>query len=90
MSVSHEKIVDLIGTVDGANRNFTTPAPFVTGTIKSIINGVVYESTDDNYGFTEVSSSEIQLNTAPKSWYKLQLFMQEAEMQGSPFHPSEL
>lgn len=89
MSVSHEKIVDLIGEVNGVNRNFTTPAEFIAGTERLIVNGVLYTEDDAYFGWTRVSSTEIQLTTAPQSGWGLQLFMQEAEMQGSPFGPGE-
>lgn len=90
MAVSHEKIVDLVGTIDGVNKDFTTPSPFIAGTIKVKVNGVTYAASDDYFGFTEVGNQQINMVTAPKSWYTMQAFYSEAEMQGSPFHPTEL
>lgn len=90
MAVSHEKVVNLVGVCDGSNKSFTTPAPFISGTVKAIINGVTYPATDEWGGFTENGDQQLDFTNAPKSWYKMQAFMQEAEMQGSPFHPTEL
>lgn len=90
MGITHEKIENLIGVVDGLNTTFTTPSPFVSGTLKVIVNGLVYDSSDDYFGWTEVNEEEITMLNAPLTGYVLQAFYQEAEPQGSPFHPSEL
>lgn len=93
----HEsKIVPLIGTPDGAMRDYVTPTAFVTGTIKVIWNGVVFEPTDDRRGWTEVSDNVIRFGTAPKVGDELSCFYQElstvpgiGNVMGSPFHPSD-
>ena len=89
MAISHEKVVDLAGDVNGVNRNFTTAAPFIAGTERAIVNGVLYHESDLYFGWTRISTTEIQFVKAPAIGTGLQLFMQEAEPQGSPFHPSE-
>lgn len=90
MGITHEKIVTLIGTIDGVNRTFTTPSPFTAGTIRLIINGLIYSASDDYFGWSEVNDEQIDMFNAPPTGYILQAFYQEAEPQGSPFHPSEL
>lgn len=90
MAVSHEKIVDLVGDVNGSNKSFTTPAPFISGTVRAVINGLIYPSTDEWGGFVEVGDQQLDFLVAPKDGYKMQAFMQEAEAQGSPFHPTEV
>jgi len=89
VAVSHEKIVDLIGEVNGVNKNFTTPAEFIAGTERAIVNGVLYHESDLYFGWSRISTTEIQFAKAPQAGWGLQLFMQEAEMQGSPFGPGE-
>lgn len=89
MSVSHEKIVKLTGDVNGVNRNFTTPAPFIAGSESVEVNGVMYPQDDSYFGWSRISSTEIQMLNAPQTGWGMRIFYQEAEPQGSPFGPGE-
>lgn len=89
MAVSHEKFVALIGDVNGVNRNFTTSAPLIAGTERAFINGVMYPEDDGFFGWIRISTTEVQFFNAPQTGWDMRLFIQEAEPQGSPFHPDE-
>lgn len=90
-------IVPLSGTVDGANTTFTTPSKYVSGTIKLIINGQVYEPNEDDYGWSETDDETIEINTAPLTGDVVQAFYKDKDslhegtafdnVKGSPFHP---
>lgn len=90
MGITHEKIVGLIGVVDGVNQDFTTPSIYIFGTLSVIVNGVIYDSSHPYYGWTEVDETSVQLTTAPETGSRIQAFYQEAEPQGSPFSPTEV
>lgn len=89
-------IRELAGIVDGVNRTFTTPSKYVTGTIKVVWNGQVYEDTDDRTGWTEIDDETIELTEAPLVDDVLQAFYQDKDSQhlgldsvvGSPFDPN--
>jgi hypothetical protein len=85
--VSTEQIRRLSGTVDGVNKNFTTPTPYVATSLRLIRNGQVYEADDSTFGWTEVSTTEIQLLEAPIAGEVLQGFYSELRSLGSPFDP---
>lgn len=90
-------IATLNGTIDGANKTFTTPSRYVTGTIVLIINGQVYKQNEDDYGWSEIDDSTIEINTAPLTGDVVQAFYKDLDTQhegtsfdnvkGSPFHP---
>jgi len=88
MSDFAEIIRSLSGTVDGANKDFTTPAPYVAGTIRVIVNGIVYPPDDTQWGYSELDDTTIRMTTAPLSGYTMQAFYREQIAEGSPFHPS--
>ena len=81
-------ITELTGTVNGVNATFTTPTVYRTGTIRPIINGVVYPQADDDWGCTEVDEETITLNTAPETGYLVQAFYEEAVSIGLPVDPN--
>ena len=80
-----ETISQLIGTVDGANRNFTIVERFELGTPRAIVNGVVYEPSDEYFGYVELNSYTIRFAHAPKVGFRLQLFYRVAVAEGTPF-----
>lgn len=82
-----EVIRNLEGTVDGANRDFSTPTKFVLGTFRAIVNGSVYAPDDDDWGFQEMSEYTIRFNTAPKVGFDLQGYYREPVVDGSPIGP---
>jgi len=90
VGITHEKIVELVGVVDGANQDFTTPSVYILGTFRLIVNGIIYASDHPYYGWTEVDNTTIQTVTPPEAGSLMQGFYQEAEPQGSPFHPTEV
>jgi hypothetical protein len=89
-------IRNLVGVTDGANRTFTTPTKYVSDSIKIIINGQLYEDSDDNFGWTEIDDETIELTIAPINGDILQAFYQDKESGhliftgaiGSPFDPN--
>lgn len=97
MTYYHEsKITPLIGTPDGSMRDFATVTAFVSGTIKVIWNGVVFEPGDDRRGWTEISDHVIRFLIAPKVGDEMACFYQElstvpgiGNVKGSPFHPTD-
>lgn len=86
----------LIGTVDSANKAFTTPSRFVTDSIRVMVNGQVYEPDDDNYGWTETGDQSIEFDNPPWVNDILQAFYQDLDTEGislqnvvgSPFDPT--
>lgn len=87
--MSRSLIVDLTGTCNGINRNFTVPSAYVTETGKLIVNGVVYAADDGYWGFEEIDpdAGTIRTTTAPPSGTEMQFFYEEQELTGTPFHP---
>lgn len=88
MSNFAEVIRDLSGTVDGANTDFTTSTPYVAGTIRVFVNGILYSPSDTQWGYTELDDTTIRMTTAPLSGYTMQAFYREQIAEGSPFHPT--
>lgn len=89
-----EKLSPLEG--DGVNRQFSTPTPFQTGSIRVFVNGKVYESDHPIFGWVEITSSLIELVVAPKSGDYMEAFYRDEtgifggdEVIGSPFAPGE-
>lgn len=80
-----EVIKALNGTVDGVNTDFTVPTQYVLGTIRVIVNGVVYSPSDTQWGYTELNDTTIRMKTAPLAGFKMQAFYREPKAQGSPF-----
>jgi len=88
MSGSFEVIRDLAGDVNGVNKDYTSPTPFVLGTARAIVNGAPYSPSDDQWGYTELDDTTIRMNNAPKTGFIMQLFYREQIAEGSPFHPT--
>jgi len=98
-SYRESKIVDLIGTVDGANDTFTTPANFFLGSLKAIWNGAVYDKDDPVRGWDEPNSFTVVFFTPPQVGDELQCFYLEQDpsdtlsslidVKGSPVAPSQ-
>jgi len=80
-------IFDVTGDVDGVNRNFTTPTPYLAGTLRGVVNGLIYPVDDDNFGITEISDTEFQFNVAPKTGFRIQAFYGDIPVVGSPYDP---
>lgn len=96
MVLYNSKLVPLIGTVDSVNKGFSTPTRFVAGSIKVMVNGQVYEPSDDNYGWSETSDQSIEFANPPWVNDILQAFYQDLDSEGvslqnvvgSPFDPT--
>lgn len=58
-------IDELSGTIDGVNKVFTTPAAYKTGSVVIFINGQLKRRDDDD-GWTELGSNQIELKEAPR------------------------
>ncbi|PNX51459.1 MAG: hypothetical protein BV456_03085 [Thermoplasmata archaeon M8B2D] len=95
MSLYNSVLEKLNGTIDGVNKSFETPTKFVSGTIKIVVNGQIYEPDDENFGWIETSDSSIDLETAPIDGDILQAFYQDLDTEhlglnnviGTPFDP---
>jgi len=81
-------IKNLSGTVDSNNRVFTTPSAYVTGSLRGIIEGVVYKIDHASWGYDELSSTSIRFKVAPTTGFSVQAFYVESESTGSPFDPN--
>ena len=97
MAVSYDSVIKALnGSIDGVNKTFTTDTPFVSGILRVIVNGQVYESDDDGYGWSEIDESTIQMDVAPLESDLLQAFYQDKDSEhvslenvlGSPFDPN--
>jgi hypothetical protein len=96
MTSYNSKVVALAGTVDGANKTFTTPNRYVAGTLRLVLNGQVYEADDDRKGWVEINDTTIELDQAPRVGGVLQAFYQNMDsgsfgldqVVGSPFDPT--
>jgi len=75
------------GTVDGVNRDFTTPTSFLSGSLRLIRNGIFYDPSDDVFGWTETGANSIRLTEAPEAGESLQAFYTELKSQGGPTDP---
>jgi len=53
---------EAIGDIDGVNKTFTTSYPFLSETIRVLLNGLELRSPDD---YVIIDSSTFQLNYAP-------------------------
>lgn len=96
MAYYNSVLVVLAGSVDGVNRVFTTPSRFVSASVRAVVNGQVYESDDDNYGWTELTDQTIEFTNAPLTGDVVQAFYQDLQsehpdllnVRGSPFDPN--
>ena len=84
-----ETIQTLIGTIDGANTDFTVPTQFELGSTRGIVNGLTYEPGDEQWGHSELNETTVRFVNAPKVGFRLQMFYREPIAEGSPHHPSD-
>lgn len=87
MSLSREQIKQLAGFVDGSNRDFTTYEPYEAGSMRPIINGVIYDPLDSHFGLVETSDTAVRFNVAPLAGWHVAAFYREKVLSGSPYHP---
>lgn len=97
--IRESSIRALAGTTNGINKVFTSPTEYQAGSFRLVLNGQVYEPTDDVFGWTETGTNEVTLTTAPRAGDVLQAFYRDYtgvevaptdEVVGSPFYPGEL
>jgi hypothetical protein len=62
---------NLAGTIDGVNKVFTTPSPYVADTVALWVNGVLLAGPLDN-GFIELGGDQIEIKVAPQPGDTLQ------------------
>jgi hypothetical protein len=81
---------------DGVTRIFSTTSPYESGSLRVIVNGVIYPADDDCYGYVETSTTTIELNIAPLQGDHMQAFFRDEDsifggdqVSGSPFGPGE-
>lgn len=85
---NYSEVVHLaIGDVDGVNDEFGTPTDYTAGSLRSIVNGAIYDPSDDQYGITELTSNTFRINTPPKVGFVLQVLYREIPVVGSPWDP---
>lgn len=81
---------------DGVLRQFATPTPYRSGSIRVFVNGIVYPPDDPIFGWVEINSTTIELVVAPRTGDFMQAFYRDEtgifggdEIVGSPFAPGE-
>lgn len=97
MAYWNSVLVELIGNVNNVNMTFETPTKYVSGSIRVIWNGQVYDPNDVRKGWFEVDENTIELASAPRTGDILQAFYSESESEhvgldnviGTPFNPEE-
>lgn len=82
-----EAIKTLVEAPDGARVTFTTPERFVAGTFRLIRNGLLYQSSDDRFGWSEVDSHTVTLLEAPEADEVLQGIYTVLTSEGWSFDP---
>jgi hypothetical protein len=75
------------GTIDGVNDEFGTPTDYDSGSLRAIVNGAIYDPSDEQYGLTELTGNTFRLNTPPKAGFILQVSYREIPVVGSPYDP---
>ena len=85
---NYSEVVHLAtGTIDGVADEFGTPTDYDAGSLHAIVNGAMYDPSDDQYGITELTSNTFRINTPPKVGFVLQVFYREIPVVGSPTDP---
>ena len=79
---------------------FQTPTKYVSGSFRLVVNGSIYESDDEDFGWVELTNEiQVTITTAPRVKDVLQGFYQDQDVsgqlglddvKGSPFHPTNL
>jgi hypothetical protein len=95
MAYYDSRVLELSGVVNGSNTTFTTPTAYVTGSIRIIVNGLFYEEDDDEYGWSEIDGTTIQMDNAPLTGDTIQAFYLDEDSEhegqdifiGSPVDP---
>ena len=70
------KVTDPVGTVNGSNRDFSTPSQYASGTLFVLVNGIWVAQGADN-GWTEIGPDTFRMNVAPPLGYVLQVAYKE-------------
>lgn len=61
------KFIEAIGTIDGVNRDFETPIPYVTGTLNVFRNGrLVTKILEDGFDELVPSVGTFRMKVAPE------------------------
>ena len=76
----HEtSLVEALGAVDGANRDFAAPEPYEPGTLRALRNGrLLSRDFDDGYEEVDPSAGTFRLRVAPKTGDVIFCFYVEA------------
>jgi len=61
-----------LGAVDGANKDFTTPTPYVDGSLRVFVNGQLVS------GFAEGAGDAFQMEFAPVSEDEIAVYYMES------------
>lgn len=91
----YDTVIEIMSPIpDGINTDFSVAKKFVSGTTKIIVNGQIYESTDEQYGYSENGDDGVKFVIPPLAGDVIQLFMQDSQTStvsqpiGSPFDPN--
>lgn len=75
---------------DGVETDFTVPSRFQLGSFRAIVNGIVYDPSDEQWGFAELNPTTVRFLHAPKAGFHLQGYYREPYAEGSPFGPDPI
>lgn len=81
-------IKTLAGVVDGANRVFTAPEPFLADSFRLIWNGITYPPDDTSFGYVVSGDNAITTTNPPQANDVLQGFYEPIVAVGSPYDPT--
>ena len=85
--MSTESLKRLSGVSDGVNKIFTAPSNFLAGSLRAFRNGIAYEPDDDVWGWSELSTTQIEFINAPMEDTVVTAFYTEIRSTGTPFDP---
>jgi hypothetical protein len=85
-----EKIEELTPEPDGVVTDFIVPTRFDLGSVRAIVNGIVYPPSDEQWGYAELNETTIRFTNPPKAGFVLQAFYREPYAEGSPFGPDPI
>jgi len=73
------RFLEAVGTIDGANRDFEAPGPYVPGTLRVLRNGrLLARDLADGYDELDPAAGTLRVRVAPDAGDVLFVFYTEA------------